>query len=174
MLRVRRLITDYDLQQPWLEDKQLSDDKKFYFGDDKDFSLRYDSVNDQWILRDEVNATEYLFPRNVSMNISAHASRHSYGGADAIPAEGLRFSQLDKVFGTVSSVSIAAGGTYTVPKGVYWLSENSAVNVEFYDGSAWQLAISGKGGVIISDGTNVRLVNTDTANAQTVYLLPIL
>lgn len=48
---VRRLVNDYDLQQPWQTDKKLSPDKKFYFGDN--YSIRYDSSQGVWIVRNE-------------------------------------------------------------------------------------------------------------------------
>jgi len=38
----------------------IADDIKFYLGTDKDYSVRYDSTADAYILRDEVNAVDIL------------------------------------------------------------------------------------------------------------------
>jgi len=109
------------------------------------------------------------------MSIEKHASRHGYGGDDAIPAEALRFSQLAKVFGSESVVTVTAGGTYTVPKGVYLVSLGANTSVEYSPdgGTTWRTLIPvGQGGVIISDGSNVRLNNTGSADEDS-YLLPV-
>jgi len=109
------------------------------------------------------------------MDIEAHASRHAYGEADAIPNEGLRFAQLDKVFGSESVVTVTAGETYTVPKGVYLVSLGANTSVEYSPdgGTTWRTLIPvGQGGVVISDGSNVRLNNTGSADEDS-YLLPV-
>lgn len=109
------------------------------------------------------------------MDIEAHASRHAYGGNDEIPAEGLRFSQLAKAFGTESTVSLNAGSKYTIPKGVYLVSLGANTSVEYSPngGTTWRTLIpAGQGGVVISDGQNVRLNNAGTA-AEDSYLMPV-
>jgi len=109
------------------------------------------------------------------MDIEVHASRHAYGGDDAIPDESLRFAQLDKVFGSESTVTVTAGGTYTVPKGVYLVSLGANTKVEYSPdgGTTWRTLIpAGQGGVVISDGSNVRLNNTGGADEDS-YLLPV-
>jgi len=63
----------------------LGDDQKIFLGADDDYSLRYDSADDTFYIRDEVNATEVEIPKNVAMNLAAHEARHESGGADAIP-----------------------------------------------------------------------------------------
>jgi len=62
----------------------LGDDQKIFLGADDDYSIRYDSADDTFYIRDEVNATEIEIPRNVAMNIAAHAARHDAGGADEL------------------------------------------------------------------------------------------
>jgi len=108
------------------------------------------------------------------INLEAHAARHAYGGADAIGNNALRFAQIGKEIGTETSITIAAGDTAVIPAGVYLVSENTAVNIEYTPdgGVTWRVVVSGHGGLIISDGANVRAVNTDTVNPQTIYLLP--
>jgi len=64
----------------------LGDDQKIYLGADDDYSIRYDSADDTFYVRDEVNATEVEIPKNVAMNIASHKARHASGGADAIAA----------------------------------------------------------------------------------------
>lgn len=38
-----------------------NDDQKSFFGDDRDFSLRYDSSNDRFVLVDETNSTDIAY-----------------------------------------------------------------------------------------------------------------
>lgn len=123
------------------------------------------------------NEATILNPDGTSrVNLEKHASRHSYGGADAIPDNALRFSQLDKVFGTESAVTVTAGGTSIISKGIYLVSLGANTLVEYSPdgGTTWRLLYpAGTGGLVISDGSNVRLRNTGTAD-ETSYLLPVL
>jgi len=108
--------------------------------------------------------------------LASHGSRHGYGGADSIPDNGLRFSQIDKVFGDTSTVTVNAGATSTIPKGIYYVFCGANTTVEVYDATnaTWRTLISAGGaGLVISDGSNVRLNNTGTA-AEDSYLIPIL
>jgi len=109
------------------------------------------------------------------MDIEAHASRHAHGGADALADNALRFSQIDKVFGTESTVTVTAGSTSTISKGVFLVSLGANTKVEYSPdgGTTWRLLIpAGEGGVVISDGSNVRLNNTGTSDEDS-YLLPV-
>jgi len=109
------------------------------------------------------------------MDIEAHASRHAHGGADALADNALRFSQIDKVFGTESAVTVTAGSTSTISKGVFLVSLGANTKVEYSPdgGTTWRLLIpAGEGGVVISDGSNVRLNNTGTSDEDS-YLLPV-
>jgi len=110
------------------------------------------------------------------MDIEAHASRHAYGGADALAADALRFSQINKVFGSEQTVSVGAGATSTISKGIYYARCGANTSVEYSPdgGTTWVALISTGGvGLVISDGSNVRLNNTGTATEDS-YLLPIL
>ena len=101
------------------------------------------------------------------VTLSSHASRHSYGGADAIPVNGLRYIQIRGTIATGSSVSVAAGGTYTVPEGVWYVFLGPNTRCEAYDdvASSWKTVISAGGsGLVISDGANVRLNNSGGSN----------
>jgi len=62
----------------------LGDDQKIYLGADDDYSIRYDSTDDTFYIRDEINATEVEIPKNVAMSVAAHATRHESGGADEL------------------------------------------------------------------------------------------
>jgi len=109
------------------------------------------------------------------MDVESHGSRHSYGGNDAIPDNGLRFSQLDKVFGSETTVTVTAGGTSTISKGIFLVSLGANTTVEYSPdgGTTWRtLYAAGTGGVVISDGTNVRLNNGGGADEDS-YLLEI-
>ena len=110
------------------------------------------------------------------MDIEVHASRHAYGGDDAIADNALRFSQIDKVFGSEQTVSVDAGATVTIDKGVYYVRCGANTKVEYSPdgGTTWvELVPAGGVGLVISDGNNVRLNNGGTA-AEDSYLLPIL
>lgn len=110
------------------------------------------------------------------LEVESHGDRHAYGGADAIPVEGLRFSQLAKVLGTEATVVVAAGDSAVVPKGVYIVAQSSTVRVEYSPdgGTTWRIIYpEGVGGLIISDGENVRFSNSGTSD-ETMYLIPIL
>ena len=109
------------------------------------------------------------------MDLEAHASRHAYGSADALADNALRFSQIDKVFGTESTVTVTAGSTSTISKGVFLVSLGANTKVEYSPdgGTTWRTLIpAGEGGVVISDGSNVRLNNTGTSDEDS-YLLPV-
>lgn len=70
-----------------------------------------------------------------------------------------------------SSVTAIAGNT-TVAAGMYILYPSTNVSVQAYNGSAWATVMTANtGGVIFSDGQNVRLSNSST-NA-TVTLLTV-
>lgn len=94
---------------------ELDDDQKVLLGSDGDYSIRYDSAGDDFILRDETNATDLLvLPKNTPINQilesggqfelsvqglsgdladaqdpKSHASSHSDGGADELDAADL-------------------------------------------------------------------------------------
>ena len=109
------------------------------------------------------------------MDFEGHASRHAYGGDDAIANDALRFSQIDKIFGTESTVTVTAGSTSTISKGVYLCSLGANTKVEYSpdNGTTWRDLIPvGEGGVVISDGSNVRLNNTGASDEDS-YLLPV-
>jgi len=110
------------------------------------------------------------------MDIESHASRHAYGGDDAISDNALRFSQIDKVFGDETTVTVDAGATSTISKGIYYVRCGANTSVEYSPdgGTTWVTLIAAGGvGLVISDGSNVRLNNGGTA-AEDSYLLPIL
>jgi hypothetical protein len=90
------------------------------------------------------------------VQLSSHGSRHRPGGADTmfyIP------------FGGDTSVSVGAGGTYTIPAGVYYVRCGANTKVQVYIGGAWQdLTGLGALALVVSDGSNVRLHNTGTAS----------
>ena len=111
----------------------------------------------------------------IGFSVDAHASRHAHGGADALADNALRFSQIDKVFGSEQSVLLDAGITQTISKGIYLVSLGANTKVEYSPdgGTTWRTLIpAGEGGLVISDGSNVRLNNTGTTS-ETSYLLPV-
>jgi hypothetical protein len=99
--------------------------------------------------------------------LNSHASRHAYGGADALPSDSLRIAQVALILGAGSSVSVSPGGTYTIPKGIHYIFLGPNTRLELYDdiATAWKTAIAAGGaGIVISDGSNARLYNSGTAS----------
>jgi len=105
---------------PIVNQPQPGDDEKVYFGADDDYSLRYDSADDTYYIRDEVNATEVEIPKNVAMNLASHGARHEPGGADAADAyvEG-ESAGMREEHGSNSQAGPAAAGDGS------WDTENS-------------------------------------------------
>jgi len=74
------------------------------------------------------------------------------------------------------TVSIAASGTALVPAGMYLFQPNASVKVQttFDDTPTWTDTIAvNVGGVLFSDGINVRFSNTSTSQAATMQLATI-
>jgi len=96
----------------------LVDDQKIFLGADDDYSIRYDSTNNDFRIRDEVNAVETNLPKNVAMDLSAHAARHEPGGADVADAylagesAGLR-EEHGRIFADELATGTASDGTIT-------------------------------------------------------------
>ncbi|MEM3942801.1 MAG: hypothetical protein QXJ59_01840 [Thermofilaceae archaeon] len=111
----------------------------------------------------KVNPTTVVDAGGVALN--AHASRHAYGGADALPDNSLRLRQVKVEFAADTSVTVTAGGTYTVPEGVWYVRLGANTRVELYIAGAWNVLIPAGGiGLVMSDGANVRLYNAGTAS----------
>ena len=109
------------------------------------------------------------------MDIESHASRHAYGGEDALAADSLRFSQVKVVFGAEQTVSVDAGATSVISEGIYIVRCGANTSVEYSPdgGTTWHTLIAAGGtGIVFSDGSNVRLNNGGTG-AEDSYLLPI-
>ena len=116
-------------------------------------------VEKRLIKHDDLDLTSIVDP-------NAHASRHASGGADPIGSNALRIAQVGLVLGVGSSVSVDAGGTYTIPKGIYYVFLGANTRVEAYDDIAatWKVIIAAGGaGIVISDGSNARLYNAGAA-----------
>ena len=107
------------------------------------------------------------------VDIEAHASRHAYGGADAIAGNALHFSQIDKILATSeTTVAVSASSTAVISKGIHYARADTGVNIEYStDGGTTWVALSAPC-LIISDGSNVRFNNTGTTSANG-YLISI-
>jgi len=94
------------------------DDTKIQLGAGPDFSIFYDSTNNDFRIRDEINAVETNLPKNVAMNLASHAARHEPGGADVTDAylagesAGLR-EEHGSVFSDEVASNSAVSGTVT-------------------------------------------------------------
>jgi hypothetical protein len=105
-----------------------------------------------------------IFHRMISTTPTSELA-FQIGGVDYLRV-GDRGVKLDKVvFDTGSSVSIVAGGTYTLPVGVWYVNLGLNTVAEVYDDVAgtWVTIIPAGGkGIVVSDGSNARLRNTGT------------
>lgn len=79
-------------------------------------------------------------------------------------------------FGAYTSQSIAASGSFVLPKGIYYVFDDAAADIKvqlnknistpaFADLIA---KTAGIGGLYISNGVDVKFVNTDSGNAATL------
>jgi hypothetical protein len=90
------------------------------------------------------------------VKLSSHGSRHRADGADP---------EWYVPFGGDATVTVSAGGTYTVPKGMYYIKCGENTKVQIYIGGAWaDLTATGALALVASDGSNARLYNTGTAD----------
>ena len=95
------------------------------------------------------------------VQLSSHGSRHAYGGADALAADALRYQQIQVVFGTEQTISVAPG-TQVISEGVYIarLGANTSIEYSPDGGTTWYTLIAAGGiGIVFSDGSNVRFNN---------------
>ena len=78
---------------------------------------------------------------------------------------------------TTGTFSVAANSTTVMTAGTYLLTPTANVSVQVNtnsNGNAFTtLMAANVGGVVISDGTNVRLSNADTGNAKTVTYVTV-
>jgi len=104
---------------------------------------------------DILKATSTTITDASGVQLSSHGGRHRADGADPlflIP------------FGSDASVSVAAGGTYTIPRGMYYVKCGANTKVQVYIAGAWtDFSAVGALVLVVSDGSNVRLYNTGTA-----------
>ena len=187
----RRLSKDDDIAQPWVENKAIKKDTPSlsFIGVEagaKEFAIiesagkkiirNVSDAFDEIVIDPATRTTVRLNLTAGGVALEAHAGRHAFGGEDALGDDALRFGQINKVFGTGSSVTIDAGATYTLPKGIFYVFLGANTRAEVYDdvGALWKIVIAvGGNGLVISDGTNVRLNNVGTA-AEASNMRPIL
>jgi hypothetical protein len=79
-------------------------------------------------------------------------------------------SRMDTALTPPTTQSIPAGGTFVIPTG--WrmvVADHSSVILEVFDGTAWK-GVAPPSGLVLSDGTNVRVRNTDAAAAHSIIM----
>ncbi len=104
-----------------------------------------------------------------------HVEKDAIDGSVHIQDETVSISKLSKSFGTETTQSVGAGAQVTISKGIYYVTcgANTAVEYSPDGGSTWRTLISAGGaGLVVSDGSNVRLNNGGGA-AEDSYLLPL-
>jgi len=104
---------------------------------------------------DILKATSTTIMDASGVKLSSHGSRHRSDGADPlflIP------------FGSDTSLSVTAGGTYTVPRGMHYVKCGANTKVQVYIDGMWtDYSTVGAFVLVVSDGDSVRLYNTGTA-----------
>jgi len=104
---------------------------------------------------DILKATSTTITDASGVQLASHGSRHRIDGADPV---------FMVPFGSDTSVSVSAGGTYTVPRGMYYVKCGASTKVQMYIAGAWtDYSALGALMLVVSDGNNVRLYNTGTA-----------
>ncbi len=166
MINERRLVNDEDLNQPWKKDKHLQSGIKIYFGDNNQFSIYYDSTNNVWVVRDEVNGTEYTFPVNVNMDVSAHGARHDRGGADSFD-----YSLISNLADSGDvACAVGTGGTastttvFTLPAGwtnVLPMAVEMVVGGTVATGETVTITVN----AVLDDGTKLKIASYSTTGA---------
>jgi len=127
-------------------------------------------ISRKHIEREQVNTEHIADDAVTSSKIKDNAVTNTKIANDAVTS-----SKIKKSFESESTVSVDAGGTYTIPAGIYLVSlgANTACEYTPDGGTTWRTLIAaGGGGVVISDGENVRLNNSGTA-AEDSYLMPL-
>jgi hypothetical protein len=105
---------------------------------------------------DILKATSTTIMDASGVQLASHGSRHRSDGADPL---------FMVPFGSDTSVSVSAGGTYTVPRGMYYVKCGASTKVQVYITGAWtDYSAVGALVLVVSDGSNVRLYNTGTAS----------
>jgi hypothetical protein len=80
------------------------------------------------------------------------------------------FAKLTLTTSTYDTKVIAADSYWVVPQGVYTISPAYSSAIKVWTGSAWAgLGAGDVSGTIISDGSNVRIVNASPSATQTIY-----
>jgi len=104
---------------------------------------------------DILKATSTTITDASGVKLSSHGSRHRSDGADPL---------FLVPFGGDTSVSVSAGGTYTIPRGMYYVKCGANTKVQVYIAGAWtDYSAVGALVLVVSDGSNARLYNTGTA-----------
>jgi len=90
----------------------LKDDVKLYFGTDKDYSGRFDPTNNDFRIKDEANATEFIFPRNVNRHFGNIGPNFDSGD------QGVTVGGAGSP-GSVTLVSLDTGQLMLLPLAIY-------------------------------------------------------
>jgi len=112
---------------------------------------------------------------NLLFNQQDYSIKHKETEENLLRIEDLPFERMRKEFEVEQTVTVAAGGTKTIDKGIYCVTCGANTSVEYSPdgGITWRTLIAaGQSGLVISDGSNVRLNNVAVA-AEDSYLLPL-
>jgi hypothetical protein len=109
---------------------------------------------------DILKATSITITDANGVQLSSHGSRHRSDGADPV---------FMIPFISDTSQSVSASGTYTIPKGMYYIKCGANTKVQIYINGTWtDYSSTGALVLVVSDGTNARLCNTGSASDTSI------
>ena len=109
---------------------------------------------------DILKATSTTITDASGVQLSSHGSRHRSDGADPV---------FIVPFSSDTSQSVSAGGTYTIPNGMYYVKCGTYTKVQIYINNAWtDYSTTGALVLVVSDGINARLYNTGSASDTSI------
>jgi len=133
---------------------QPGDDSKITLGAGPDYSIRYDSTDDCYYVRDEVNGVDIMkLVKNAAgapIDLASHAARHKGGGDDPIRNVTSQSADYTASDGDIVLADASGGAiTITLPSP----SAGAKVEVKKTDSSANAVTVDGGGNNIDSSGS---------------------
>jgi len=158
----RRLINDYDLLQPWALDKQLKSGVKVFFGDNREFSIRYDAADSAYVVRDETSGTDILKVTSGGVSVSGEV-RSDTVSADTVKSKDalLNKTATPAVSNSPTEVTVVAPDADHIQ--VVPIGGSIAVGGTFASGETVDVTIIAH----YSDGTTGSITKTYTATETT-------
>ncbi|GAG61653.1 unnamed protein product [marine sediment metagenome] len=117
-------------------------------------------VNASWRVDDMCQGIYVSHPSYIRLT-------HSAAG----PHQAIAITRVFPAGVTITDTSLGAGASIVLDAGVgTWMGDTDDIDLETNDSDGWDVVTSGLfGGTFVSDGTNVRLTNTDGGGAHNYF-----